>query len=165
METHARRVRHCRDPARHIVKDNDVKRMLKELKEEYRVWMRPEALQDAEGMSNQQWHQYLHKAFRAHLFHFVGCYEMTMCFLTAPLNGETLKIFQLAIEETSHISHDENRSQTCIERFTTLGREAVAAPETRNASLCPPRLLEARFKRRLPSRMCSPGSDCSDVWQ
>ena len=28
-ETHARRVRHCRDPARDIVQDNDVQRMLK----------------------------------------------------------------------------------------------------------------------------------------
>ena len=76
-----------------------------------------------------------------------------------------MKIFQLAIEETSHLSHDANRSQKCIERFTTLGPEAVAAPETRNASLSPPRLFEARPKRRLPSRMCSPGSDISDVWQ
>ena len=59
--------------------------MLREWKDEYRVWMRPEALQSAEGMSKQQWHQYLRKAFRAHLFHFVGCYEMTMCFLLAPL--------------------------------------------------------------------------------
>ena len=72
METHARRVRHRRDPARDIVKDNDVKRMLKEWKEEYRVWMRPEALQSTEGMSQQQWHQYLRKAFRAHLFQFCG---------------------------------------------------------------------------------------------
>ena len=85
METHARRVRHCRDRARDIVKDNDVKRMLKEWKEEYRVWMRPEALRSTEAMSPQQWHQYLRTAFRAHLFHFVGCYEMTMCFLIASL--------------------------------------------------------------------------------
>ena len=165
METHARRVRHCRDPARDIVKDNDVKRMLKEWKEEYRVWMRPEALRSTEAMSPQQWHQYLRTAFRAHLFHFVGCYEMTVCFLIAPLNSKTLKIFQLAAEETAHLSHDTNGSQACIDRFTTLGREAVAAPATRNASLCPPRLLEARPKRRLPSRTCSPGRDCSDVWQ
>ena len=97
-------------------------------------------------MSNQKWHQYLCKTFRSHLFKFVGCYEMTLCFLIALLNSETLKIFQLAIDETSHLSHDVNRSQKCLERFTTLGREAVAAPETRNASLCPPRLLEARPK-------------------
>ena len=139
--------------------------MLKELKDENRVWMRPDALQSAEGMSKQQWHQYLRKAFRAHLFHFVGCYEMTVCFLIAPLNSKTLKIFQLAAEETAHLSHDTNGSQACIDRFTTLGREAVAAPETRNASLCPPGLLEARPTRRLPSRTCSPGGDCSDVWQ
>ena len=165
METHARRVRHCRDPARDILKDNDVKRMLKERKEEYRVWMRPEALRSTEAMSPQQWHQYLRTAFRAHLFHFVGCYEMTVCFLIAPLNSNTLKIFQLAAEETAHLSHDTNGSQACIDRFTTLGREAVAAPATRNASLCPPRLLETRHKRRLPSRTCSPGRDCSYVWQ
>ena len=165
VETHARRVRHCRDLARDIVKDNDVKRMLKEWKEEYRVWMRPEALRSTEAMSPQQWHQYLRTAFRAHLFHFVGCYEMTICFLIAPLNSKTLKLFQLAAEETAHLSHDTNGSQACIDRFTTLGREAVAAPATRNASLCPPRLLEARPKRRLPNRTCSPGRDCSDVWQ
>ena len=59
--------------------------MLKEWKDEYRVRMRPEALQIAEGMSNQKWHQYLRKAFRSHLFQFVGRYEMTVCFLIAPL--------------------------------------------------------------------------------
>ena len=75
VETHARRVRHCCDPARDIAQDSEIPRMLKELKDEYRVWMRPEALQSAEGMSKQQWHQYLRKAFRAHLFHFVGCYD------------------------------------------------------------------------------------------
>ena len=52
--------------------------MLKELKDEYRVWMRPEALQIAEGMSNQKWHQYLRKVFRSHLFQFVGRYDMTV---------------------------------------------------------------------------------------
>ena len=139
--------------------------MLKEWKDEYRVWMRPEALQDAEGMSKQQWHQYLRKAFRSHLFNFMGCYEMTMCFLIAPLNTETLKIFQLAVDQTSHLSHDAKRSKACIERFTTLGREAVAAPETPNAFVSQPSVLDARPKRRLPSRMCSPASDCSDVWQ
>ena len=96
--------------------------MLKEWKDEYRVWMRPDALQSAEGMSKQQWHQYMRKVFRAHLFHFAGCYEMTMCFLIAPLNSETLKIFQLDIEETSHLSHDANRSHACIARFTTRCR-------------------------------------------
>ena len=69
-ETHARRVKYCCDPARDIVQDNDVQRMLNEWKDEYRVWMRLEALQDAEGMSNQQWHQCLRKAFRAHVFNF-----------------------------------------------------------------------------------------------
>ena len=73
VETHARRVRHCCDPAREIVKDDDLKRMLKEWKEEYRVWMRPEALRSTEAMSPPQWHQYLRTAFRAHLFHLVGC--------------------------------------------------------------------------------------------
>ena len=53
-ETHARRVRHCCDPERDILQDNDIPRILKEWKDEYRVWMRPEALQDAEGMSKQQ---------------------------------------------------------------------------------------------------------------
>ena len=93
METQARRVRHCRDPARDIVQDIDVRRMLKEWKEEYRVWMRPEALRRTEAMSSQQRHQYLRKAFRAHLFHFVGCYEMTVCFLIAPLIIKTSKLF------------------------------------------------------------------------
>ena len=92
-------MRHCCDPERDILQDSDIPRILKEWKDEYRVWMRPEALQDAEGMSKQQWHQYLRKAFRAHLFHFVGCYEMTVCFLIAPLNSKTLKLFQLAAEE------------------------------------------------------------------
>ena len=59
--------------------------MLKEWKDEYRVWMRPEALQIAEGMSNQTWHQYLRKAFRFRMFQFVGCYKMIVCFLIAPL--------------------------------------------------------------------------------
>ena len=48
--------------------------MLKELKDEYRVWMRPEALQIAEGMSNKKWHQHLRKAFRSHLYKFVAGY-------------------------------------------------------------------------------------------
>ena len=55
-ETHARRVNYCCDPARDIVQDNDVQRMLNEWKDEYRVWMRPEALQSSEWMSKQQWH-------------------------------------------------------------------------------------------------------------
>ena len=83
--------------------------MLKELADEYRVWMRPEALQIAEGMSNQKWYQYLRKAFRSHLFQFVGCYDMTVCFRIALLNSVTLKIFQLAIAETSHTACDTNR--------------------------------------------------------
>ena len=50
VETHARRVRHCWDPARDIVQENDLQSMLKEWKDGYRVWMRPESLQGAERM-------------------------------------------------------------------------------------------------------------------
>ena len=52
--------------------------MLDEWKDDYEEWMRPESLQNAWLMKQQQWHQFLRKAFRTHLFQFVSCYGMAL---------------------------------------------------------------------------------------
>ena len=66
-------------------------------------------------MTREQWHEFLRTAFRAHLFQFVGCYEMTVCGLIAPLNSGTLKIFRLAFEDAANTEDDTKCSQTCIQ--------------------------------------------------
>ena len=113
VETKARRARHCNDPARDIVLKNVLKSMLDEWEDDYEEWMRPESLQNAWLMKHQQWHQFLRKAFRIHLFQFVGCYEMAVRMLIAPLNSETLSIFRWAFEGAA-TSPPTSRSQTCI---------------------------------------------------
>ena len=56
--------------------------------------MRPEALNKTWGMTNQQWHVKLRKAFRSHLFQMVGSYEMAIFFVVAPFNNENLLVFR-----------------------------------------------------------------------
>ncbi len=118
VETQARREKHCRDPASDVVQEKDLQSMLEECKNAYWVWMRPESIERTWKMTRQRWHQFLRTAFRAHLFQFVGCYEMTVCGLIAPLNSGTLKIFRLAFEDAADTEDDTKRSQTCVENFT-----------------------------------------------
>ena len=101
--------------------------MLDEWKDDYEEWMRPESLQNAWLMKQQQWHQFLRKAFRTHLFQFVGCYEMAMCMLIAPLNNETLSIFRWAFEGAA-TSPPTSRSQACIGTFSRRLLEIEDSP-------------------------------------
>ena len=125
METHACRERHCWDPATDIVQEHDLQIMLGEWKNEFWVWLHPETLQKSWKMSDQQWHQFLRKAFRFYLFQIVEYYEITVCGLIAPLNIKILKSFRLASEDTAntyddrYLSKDDDtgRSDACIENF------------------------------------------------
>ena len=50
-------------------------------------------------MTGPQWHQTLRRAFRAHLFQFVGSFEMAVFFLVAPFNDENLVVFRQSVAE------------------------------------------------------------------
>ena len=93
-ETHERRVLHCNNPAEDIVNEDQLKVILDAWKDDYEQWMRPETLDQTWGMSRQQWHQCLRKAFRTNLFQFVGSYEMALFFVVAPFNNENLLVFR-----------------------------------------------------------------------
>ena len=45
-------------------------------------------------MTNQQWHEKERGAWRSHLFHIVGCYELVIFFVVAPFTNENLQIFR-----------------------------------------------------------------------
>ncbi len=56
--------------------------------------MRPETLNQTWGMTPQQWHVFLRRAWRTHLFQIVGSYEMAQFFVVAPFNNENLLVFR-----------------------------------------------------------------------
>ena len=93
-ETQARRKIHCNNPAQDILDENELKDILDAWKHDYRQWMRPEILKGTWHMTRQEWHQFSRTAFRAHLFHIVGSYEMAIFFIVAPFNNENLETFK-----------------------------------------------------------------------
>ena len=93
-ETHVHRGAHCENPADHIFEEDELEVILHEWKEDYQQWMRPEKLEKTWSMNPQEWHQFLRRAFRSHLFQFVGSYEMVVFFLVAPFNADNLEIFR-----------------------------------------------------------------------
>ena len=101
-ETHFRREGHCINPAEDILQEDALKVVLDAWKADYERWMRPETLETAWGQTWQQWHAFLRRAFRSHLFQFVGSYEMVVFFLVAPFNHDNLQIFRRASEEVAH---------------------------------------------------------------
>ena len=56
--------------------------------------MRPETLSETWGMTRQQWHLFLRKTWRTHLFQMVGSFEMALFFVVAPFNNENLLVFR-----------------------------------------------------------------------
>ena len=93
-ETQAQREIHCNNPAQDIVDEDKLKDILDDWKYNYEHWMHPETLNETWHMTRQQWHVFLRRAFRSHLFHITGSYEMTIFFLVAPFNNENLKTFR-----------------------------------------------------------------------
>ena len=68
---------------------------------DYPSWMHPESIQRSRSLTNQPWHQLLRRSFRTFLFSLVGCYEMSVFFLVAPFNPDTLDLFQTAWEQSA----------------------------------------------------------------
>ena len=93
-ETHAQRVHHCDNPAEDIVEEGKLKVILDSWKDSYEQWMRPETLDQTWNMTQQNWHQVLRKAFRAHLFQMVGSFEMAVFFIVAPFSNDHLLVFR-----------------------------------------------------------------------
>ena len=56
--------------------------------------MRPETLNETWRMTDQEWHVFLRKTWRTHLFQMVGSYEMALFFVVAPFNNENLLVFR-----------------------------------------------------------------------
>ena len=93
-ETHEQRASHCNNPAEDIVNEGELEVILAAWKDAYRQWMRPETLNRTWRMTGQQWHLFLRKRWRAHLFQIVGSYEMAVFFVVAPFNNENLLVFR-----------------------------------------------------------------------
>ena len=93
-ETQAQREIHCNNPAQDIVDEDKLKDILDDWKYNYEHWMYPETLNETWHMTRQQWHVFLRKAFRSHLFHITGSCEMVIFFIVAPFNNENLKTFR-----------------------------------------------------------------------
>ena len=108
-ETHAQREAHCDNPAEQILQEDKLKVILDKWKDDYEQWMRPERLRGTWGMAQQQWHQYLRRVFRSHLFQFVGSYEIAVFFLVAPFNNDNLQIFRHVSEEVACEGNDDKR--------------------------------------------------------
>ena len=85
---------HCGIPAQDFLVEDKVRAIFESWKYGYEQWMRPETLQQAWNMTNQQWHQALRKAFRTYLFQMVGSYEMVVFFIVAPFSNENLLVFR-----------------------------------------------------------------------
>ena len=92
---------HCNSPAEDILNEDELKVILDAWKNDYKQWMRPETLHQTRGKTAQEWHQFLRRAFRTHLFQIVGSYDMTLFFLVAPFNNENLLVFRnlLSLDE------------------------------------------------------------------
>ena len=114
-QTNGQREKHCEDPASHIFQEYEIKNILDEWKGEYKQWMRPEKLQQTWKMSPQELHIELRRAFRTYLFQLAGSYEMIICFLVAPFNGDNLLILRGVFEE-------EKVNRARMERFKELIR-------------------------------------------
>ena len=80
-----------------------------------------ETLNKTWHMTPQQWHQSLRKAFRTHLFQFVGSYEMAIFFLVAPFNNENLLVFRQC--DTAMLTREEllEQCKTCVRGEITKG--------------------------------------------
>ena len=99
--TRERRERFCALPSMDILTEEELNDIITVWKHDYQQWMHPETIQYAYSLTNQQWHQLLRRSFRTFLFHLVGSYEMSVFFLVAPFNPDTLDIFQRAWEQSA----------------------------------------------------------------
>ena len=94
------------------------------MENDYEQWMRPGTLNTTWGMTNQQWHVTLRKAFRSHLFQMVGSYEMAIFFVVAPFNNENLLVCRQC--------HNLEQSKECV-RNEARWQELRAGQRHRNA--------------------------------
>ena len=88
------RAAHLSSPAEDILSERELKVILDAWKNDTSQWRRPETWNKWWGMTNQQWHETKRGAWRSHLFHIVGCYEMAIFFVVAPFTNENLQIFR-----------------------------------------------------------------------
>ena len=94
--TRGRRAQFCANPDVDILPEENLAIVLKAWKDDYRQWMHPEKLRLSSSLSPQKWHQTLRTSFRSHLFHLVGCYEMSLFFVVAPFTPANLDLFKHA---------------------------------------------------------------------
>ena len=114
-ETHAQRVIHCNSPAEDILNEEELKVILDAWKNDCNQWMRPETWNQWWGMTNQQWRETKRGAWRSHLFHIVGCYEMAIFFVVAPFTNENLRIFREC---------PDSYAKECVRKKKTNTRQA-----------------------------------------
>ena len=100
-ETTAQRADHCDHSADDILNEYKLKQILNGWKNDYKRWMRPETLEQTWNMSPQNWHQTLRKAFRSHLFQFVGSFEMVVFFIVVRFNNDHLLVFRHHTEQVA----------------------------------------------------------------
>ena len=113
-ETHEQRVIHCNNSAEDILNEDELKVVLHAWKNDYKQWMRPETLNETWGMTHQQWHVFLRKTWRTHLFQMVGSYEMALFFVVAPFNNENLLVFRRChnLDESKEYVRKRKRNTT-----------------------------------------------------
>ena len=99
--TSERRERVCAHPRTDVLTEQALNDVLLSWKLDYPSWMHPESIQRSRSLTNQPWHQLLRRSFRTFLFSLVGCYEMSIFFLVAPFNPDTLDSFQTAWEQSA----------------------------------------------------------------
>ena len=80
----------------------------------------PEKLNKTWHVNNQQWHLFLRKAFRSHLFRMVGSYEMAIFFVVAPFNNENLLVFRQCHDLEECKDYVRKRKTNCLRVLNSL---------------------------------------------
>ena len=99
--TRGRRAQFCANPDVDILPEDQLSIVLNAWKDDYGQWMHPEKLRLSYSLSPQKWHQALRTSFRSHLFHLVGCYEMSLFFVVAPFTPDNLDLFKQAWQNSA----------------------------------------------------------------
>ena len=90
---------------------------------------------------------------------------MTLCFLFAPLNSETLKIFALPPKTLRTFRMTPKARKNALIDLQRLDAKQWLPQQLETLHCVLHVYWKQGLKRRLPSRTCFPGRDSSDVWQ
>lgn len=140
VETHTARKRYCRDFARDVVQEKELQIMLRDWKNECRLWMCPETLQGRWKMSDQQWHKCLETLW-PHLLQLMGCHEMAVC--SSPHLSKQRELQELLACLRRHCTHGWRQtglrctvetSETAYKTSTNSCSAQLAASESNNAA-------------------------------